>query len=229
MELTTQNINIPGGTSGLNGYFAHPAAGDSLPGLIIIHEIFGLNDNIREITQRFAHEGYAALAVDLFAGRNRAICMFRFFSDMFMNSLNHNGIQDLKVALTYLQDQPMVDKNRVGAVGFCMGGGFAIAWACSDERLKVIAPFYGMAPRPIDAVERSCPVVGSWPEQDFSAAGGRNVEVILSKNNIAHDIKFYPGSTHSFFNSRRDIKPENQAAAADSWERVMAFLREQFN
>lgn len=227
MELITQSINIPGGTPGLSGYLAYPSGGGTYPGLIVIHEAFGLNDNIRGITERFANEGYAALAVDLFAGRNRMVCMFRFFSDMFMNSLNHNGIQDLKVALTHLQNQPMVDKDHVGAVGFCMGGGFAIAWACSDERLKVIAPFYGIAPRPVDAVARSCPVVASWPEKDFTAAGGHNIETELSKNNIPHDIKFYPGATHSFFNGRRDIKPENQAAAADSWERVMDFFKTQ--
>ncbi len=227
MELVTKSVSIPGGTPRLSGYFAHPTGGESLPALVIIHEAFGLNDNIRQITERFANEGYAALAVDLFAGRNRMVCMFRFFSDMFMNSLNHNGIQDLKVALTHLQDQPMVDKNHVGAVGFCMGGGFAIAWACSDERLKVIAPFYAMAPRPIEAVARSCAVVGSWPEKDFSTGGGHNVEALLSKNNIPHDIKFYPGATHSFLNSRRDSKPENQTAAADSWERMMAFFKEQ--
>jgi len=227
MELITQSVSIPGGTPGLSGYFVHPSGGESLPGLVIIHEAFGLNDNIREITQRFANEGYAALAVDLFAGRNRMVCMFRFFSDMFRNSLDHKGIQDLKTSLTYLERQPIVNKNRVGAVGFCMGGSFAVAWACSDERLKVIAPFYAFAPRPLDAVARSCPVVGSWPEKDFSAGGGHQIEAELSQANIPYDIKFYPGSTHSFLNGRRDIKPENQAAAADSWERMMEFFKTQ--
>lgn len=227
MELVTQSVTIPGGTPGLNGYLAYPSVAEALPALVIIQEAFGLNEDIREITRQFASRGFAALAVDLFAGRNRLICMFRFFTDMFRDSLNHNGIQDLRIALTYLQNQPPVDKNRTGAVGFCMGGGFAIAWACTDERLKVIAPFYGTAPRPVEAVARSCPVVGSWPEKDFTVGSGHSVEAVLSKNNIPHDIKFYPGATHSFFNGRRDSRPENQTAAADAWERMMRFFEQQ--
>jgi carboxymethylenebutenolidase len=226
MEIITQSVIIPDGTPGLNGYFAYPTSGESLPALVIIHEAYGLNDDLREITRRFANEGYAVLAVDLFAGRNRMMCMFRFFTESLRNSFDHSGIQDLKTSLTFLQDQPMVDKTRVGAVGFCLGGGFAIAWACSDQRLKVIAPFYALAPRPITTVERTCPVVGSWPEKDFSTGAGHKVEAVLRQNNIPHDIKFYPGATHSFFNGRRDGRPENRAAADDAWERMMDFFRE---
>jgi len=68
-------------------------------------------------------------------------------------------------------EQPGVDGGRLGAIGFCMGGGSAIAWACTEERLQVVTPFYGMNLRPLDAVYRACPVVGSYPEKDFPRAG----------------------------------------------------------
>src|SRR5690606_27566436 len=105
-----------------------------------VHEAYGLNDNIKAITERFAREGYVTLAVDLFAGRNRMMCLLRFFSATFINALDHGAIHDLRVALTYMENLATVDTARLGAVGFCMGGNFAICWACVDERLKVVAP-----------------------------------------------------------------------------------------
>jgi carboxymethylenebutenolidase len=223
MDIRTETVQIPGGTPNLSAYFAVPAGEGKFPGVVIIHEVFGLNDNIKDIARRFANEGYAALSVDLFAGRNQVICMFRFFGGMFLNSLNHGGIHDLKASLNYLENHPRVDSSKLGAIGFCMGGGFAIAWACTDERLNVIAPFYGMLPRPADAMERLCPVVGSYPENDFTKNGALRLEAELSKNNIAHDIKIYPDARHSFFNDQR--RNYNAEASADAWQRTLAFFK----
>src|SRR5438046_231790 len=153
MPTDAKMISMPNGSTHLTAYLAQPPAdGDARrPGLVIIHEIFGLNGDIKSIADRFASEGYAALAVDLFSGRNRALCMFRFMSAMFVNSLDHRGIKELKTALTHLAAQPGVDPDHLGAIGFCMGGNFAICWACTDQRLKVVAPFYAANPRPLEA------------------------------------------------------------------------------
>lgn len=195
------------------------------PAVVVIHEAYGLNENIKDIARRFAEEGYAALAVDLFGGRNRAVCMTRFMAGMLGGSVNRYGIQDLKDALTFLAKMPDVDAQRLGAIGFCMGGSFAIAWACTDSRLKAIAPFYGANPRPLDAaVKRSCPVVGSYPERDFTAGAGRKLDGALTRAGIAHDIKVYPGARHSFFNDAG--RAYDAAASADAWSRVLAFFAE---
>src|SRR5438445_7533589 len=155
------------------GYLALPDGDGPHPGVVVIHEAYGLNDHIKDITRRFADAGYAALAVDLFTGRNRAVCMSRYMAGMLIGSVNRYGIDDLKSGLTFLAKLTDVDAQRMGAIGFCMGGGFAIAWACTDSRLKAIAPFYAATPRPLDVVRRLCPVVGSYPEQDFTARAGR--------------------------------------------------------
>src|SRR5438309_7033960 len=155
------------------GYLALPDGDGPHPGVVVIHEAYGLNDHIRDIAGRFAGAGYAALAVDLFSGRNRAVCMSRYMAGMLIGSVNRYGIDDLKSGLTFLAKLDEVDAQRMGAIGFCMGGGFAIAWACTDSRLKAIAPFYASNPRPLDVVSRLCPVVGSYPEQDFTARAGR--------------------------------------------------------
>jgi carboxymethylenebutenolidase len=204
------------------GYLVTPDGPGPHPGVVVIHEVYGLNDQIKEICRRFASAGYAALAVDLFTDRNRAVCMTRYMAGMLLGSVNRYGVSDLKSALTYLAKNRAIDAKRLGAIGFCMGGSFAVAWACTDSRLKAIAPFYAVNPRPLDVVSRLCPVVGSYPENDFTAKAGRTLDVELDRHGIAHDIKIYPGAEHSFVNTAS--KAYNQAAAEDSWTRVMKFF-----
>jgi len=224
MALAAQSVSFPFGTTQLEGYLARPEGDGPFPGVVVIHEIFGLNENIRDIARRFAGVGYVALGVDLFAGRNRAVCMFRFIGEQLFKPLDNNSIRELKTALTFLAEQPGVDNARLGTIGFCMGGSFAIAWACNDDRLKVIAPYYARNPRPLEAIARLCPVVGSYPSGDFTTAAGQKLDVELDRYNIPHDIKIYPGARHSFFN---DKGPTYDAAAAqDSWQRVMSFFKE---
>ncbi len=219
-----ETVSFPSGGATRPAYLAWLDGEGPFPGVVVIHEVLGLNDNIREITRRFAEAGYMALAVDLFAGRNRAACMVRVMSGLLLNSLGNSDIRELKDALTYLAARPEADETRLGAISFCMGGGFALAWACTDDRLKAIAPYYGTNPRPLDAVARACPVVGSYPGRDYTAVSARRLDAALDRNDIAHDIKIYPGTMHAFFN---DQGPTHQApAAADSWRRVLAFFGE---
>jgi carboxymethylenebutenolidase len=208
--MRTRTISFQSGDDHLEAFFARPERGEPFPGVVVIHEASGLNDNIKDIARRFANQGYAAFAVDLFANRNRSPDLF--------------GVPDLKRALGVLAEQPYVDEDRLGAIGFCMGGGFAIAWACTDDRLKAIAPYYGANPRPLSAVARSCPVVGSYPGSDFTARSARKLEAELERHGVPHDVKIYPGARHSFFNDRgRSYDP---AASEDSWRRTLAFFRE---
>lgn len=224
MASAAQSVSFQLGTTQLEGYLARPEGDGPFPGVVVIHELFGLNENIKDIARRFASAGYVALAGDLFAGRNRAVCMFRFIGEQLFKPLDNNSIRELKTALTFLAEQPEVDNTRLGAIGFCMGGSFAIAWACNDDRLKVIAPYYGRYPRPLEAVARLCPVVGSYPSGDFTTADGQKLDVELDRYNIPHDIKIYPGARHSFFNDKG--RAYDAAAAQDSWQRVMTFFKE---
>src|SRR5215216_3454393 len=156
---TTQMVSFHSGDERLEAYLARPEGDGPFPGVVIIHEALGLNENIKDIANRFAGEGYAGLAADLFANRNRAVCMARIIGSALRGSPDRSGVPDLKAALGVLAEQPYVDRGRLGAIGFCMGGGLAIAWACTDDRLKAIAPYYGTNPRPLSAVARACPVV----------------------------------------------------------------------
>jgi len=220
--MISEQVAVPVKSGTFDSFYARPDGDGPFPGVVVIHEIFGLNDNIRDIAGRFAAEGYAALAVDMMSGRNRAVCMARFMSVLVLKPLNHRGIHDLRASLTWLAGRPEIDTDRLGAIGFCMGGSFALSWACTDTRLKVTAPFYSMNPRPLEAVARSCPVVGSFPEDDWTAKGGQKLEEMLDTHDVTNDIVIYPEAGHSFFNDQGSHY--NAEAAEDAWQRTLAFF-----
>jgi carboxymethylenebutenolidase len=219
---TSVSVALPGGRA-LQAYFVRPPAAGLAPGVVVIHEIFGLNDNIRSIARRFAGEGYAALAVDLFSTGGRATCMLRLLHGMLIRPLENGVVAELQAALDFLRGQPGVDPERVGVIGFCLGGTFALQLACVAGGLRAASVFYGQNPRPLEAVARACPIVGSYPERDFTARAARQLEPLLERYQVPHDIKLYPGARHSFFNDQRPAAYQPEAAA-DAWRRTLAFF-----
>lgn len=205
----------------LAGYLVMPAATPA-PGVLILHEVFGLNDNMRDIADRFAAAGYAALAADLFSDGNKTVCMFRAFYGLFLTPLNNGTLRKVRAAFEYLQRAPGVDSAHVGAIGFCMGGSFALQLACVEGNLRAVHVVSGQNPRPRDAIARACPLVGSYAEKDFMARAGRQLDLALDRHNIPHDIKVYPDGIHSMFNDR--ASGHNPAVADDAWGRTIAFF-----
>jgi len=168
-------------TESLDGsYLALPDGAGPFPGVVVVHEASGLNTNIRDICERFARRGYAALGVDLFEGRSRAVCMARMLVGGWAGNLDYYGVPSLKAALGQLAARPEIDGRRIRAVGFCLGGSIVLTWACTDDRLTAIAPFYGTAPRPRAAIQRMCPVVGSWADKDFTTRAAGVLETELT-------------------------------------------------
>jgi carboxymethylenebutenolidase len=206
----------------MEAYLAMPDGEGPFPGVVVIHEIFGLNENIRQIARRFAEEGYAALPVDLFSTGSRVACLLRIFHGMLLRPLANGVVADLRAAVDFLKRLPEVDPERIGVIGFCMGGSYALQLACVEEDLRVASVFYGMNPRPLEAVARACPIVGSYPEEDFTASAARQLEPLLEEYRVPHDIKIYPGARHSFFNDTGAAY--HSGAAADAWRRTLAFF-----
>jgi carboxymethylenebutenolidase len=225
-QIHTSTVSVPraNGRGLMESLLVKPESAGSVPGLVVIHEIFGLNENIRGIAKQFAEQGYAALAVDLFSNRSRALCMVQLIQGMLFRPLNNAMLSDLQSAFAFLQKQPGVDTKRIGAVGFCMGGGYALQLAVTAQGMKVASVFYGAVPKPLDTFARSCPIVGSYPEKDFTVQGARQLDAVLEKNNISHDIKFYQNTQHSFFNQQRT--PFEVDAAKDAWQRMLSFFGE---
>jgi len=203
-----------------------------VPGLLMIYEIFGMSDEMRRVARDLAAEGYAVLIPDLFArGRVRALCVAATMRTM----VNGSGaaMDDLEAARRWLADRPEVDGTRLGTIGFCMGGSFALLLARTGL-YKVSAPFYG---RPPD-LPRSCPVVASFGGRDLGMRGApEKLTADLDAAGVAHDVKMYPEAGHSFFTRTPGLKGQlvrrlpihaeyHEASAQDAHRRVVAFFRE---
>lgn len=226
MSLQTSTVSVPraNGKGGMDSFLAKPDGAGPFPGVIVIHEIFGLNDNIRDISRQFAEQGYAALGVDLFSNRNRMICMMQIIHGMLIRPLNNSMLDDLKSCVAFLQKQSGVDANRIGTVGFCMGGAYALQLAITDKGMKAASVFYGANPKPLEAVAEACPIVGSYPDKDFTTKAARELEVSLTKYNVPHDIKIYDNTQHSFYSQQRT--PFEVDASKDAWQRMLSFFQQ---
>jgi len=205
-----------------------------VPGLLMIYEVFGMSDEMRRVARDLAAEGYAVLIPDLFArGRVRALCVAATMRTMVTGS--GAAMDDLEAARRWLADRPEVDGTRLGTIGFCMGGSFALLLARTGL-YKVSAPFYG---RPPD-LPRSCPVVASFGGRDLGMRGApEKLTADLDAAGVPHDVKVYPDAGHSFFTRtpgltgqlvrRLPIHAEyHEASAQDAHCRVVAFFREHF-
>jgi carboxymethylenebutenolidase len=204
------------------------------PGMIVIHEIFGLNDDIRRISGRFADLGYVVLAPDLFdTGGARILCVLRTF--LAIRRREGPAFADLDAARAWLADRPEVDASRIGVAGFCLGGGFALLYAVRAP-LRVAAAFYGEVPATSEELSGICPVLGGYGGRDKIFAGqGRRLETLMSELGVAHDVKVYPDAGHSYMSKHEGLFATisaygpmavgfNPAAEADSWARIRAFF-----
>jgi len=229
MALQTATVSVPraNGKGVMESFLIKPESAGPFPGLVVIHEIFGLNDNIRDIARRFAEQDYTVLAVDLFSNRNRMVCMLQIIHGMLIRPLNNSMLADLKSSVAFLQKQPNVDANRIGTVGFCMGGAYALQLAITDKGMKAASVFYGANPRPLEAVAEACPIVGSYPDKDFTTKAARELETSLTKYNVPHDIRIYDNTQHSFYSQQRT--PFEVDASKDSWQRMLSFFQEHLN
>jgi carboxymethylenebutenolidase len=150
--------------------------------------------------------------------------MMQLMHGMMFRPLKNTMLSDLQSTMAFLRQQPGVDPTRTGVVGFCIGGGYALQLAVTDIGMKAASSFYSAVPKPLEVFVQSCPIIGSYPEKDFSAAGARELDAVLEKNNIPHDIKFYENTQHSFFNQQRT--PFEVEASKDASQRMLSFFNE---
>jgi carboxymethylenebutenolidase len=208
-----------------DGFLARPNGDGPFPGVIVIQEWWGLNDNIKDIAQRFAGEGFAALAPDLYHGKVAAE-PDEAMKAMMATDMNRAS-KELTKAADYLASQPYTQGRGIGATGFCMGGGLALTLACDSAHIKAVAPFYGANPSPIEKVENiQGPLFVSYAEHDdwVGPAVREALEGALQRFDKQHEIKVYPGTQHAFFN---DTRPDayNEAAAKDAWGKMLELFR----
>src|SRR5699024_9086756 len=164
-ENPLQNVTFESNGSSAHGYLALPDSGRG-PGLIVIQEWWGLVDHIADVTNRFAAEGFVALAPDLYGGRTTHDAQEA--SELMQQLPVEDAARDLAGAVDYLLSHDAVTSSTIGAVGFCMGGGFVLVLAAQQgDRIGAAVPFYGVPPaEPIDFSGLTAPVLGHYGERD---------------------------------------------------------------
>jgi carboxymethylenebutenolidase len=213
-------VEFPANGRQVPGYLARPAA-DGAPGLIVIQEWWGLVPHIKDLAERFAREGFVALAPDLYYGKQSEEPDEARKLAMEMD--RPRAIRDLEGAAAYLRS---LGCAKVGAVGYCMGGALVWELATRPGAIDAGAPYYG---RPV-AMERidevGVPIEGFYGEKDqgIPAEGVRQVADALRQQGKDADVHVYEGADHAFFNDTRSSSYHREASE-DAWRRTLAFFR----
>lgn len=222
-------------TPELHGVLAVPDGAGPWPAVVMVHEVFGIDESMRAQITRLAESGYVVLMPDLFSRGGARKCLTATFRALTRGA--GQAFVDVEAAKELLLSRPDTTA-KVGVIGFCMGGGFALLLA--SRGYDAASVNYGMLPKDLDAaLAGACPIVGSFGGKDKQLPGAApRIEAVLSANSIAHDVKEYPEAGHAFMNPVQAGGPvfgallrvtgakPNPEAATDAWQRIDSFFAE---
>jgi carboxymethylenebutenolidase len=219
--ITTNKTKFSGGGNDVNLFIARPEGVEKAPAIIVVQEWWGLNPHIEDVAQRFAREGFIAVAPDLYDG---VITKDPKEAGNLMGALKtEKGLAYLQTVLTQLRS--MNEVTSVGVTGFCMGGTYALLLAC-HAKLEASAPFYGDVPTDTAIIGKlSCPVlfIGGEKDQWINLEKMNRLDSALKQHGKEGEVRVYQGADHAFFN---DTRPEvySKSDAEDAWSRVIGFF-----
>jgi carboxymethylenebutenolidase len=225
-ELISEFIKFPGETGDVRAFLSHPKSGNKFPAVIIIHEIWGLNPHILNVTKRIAKEGFLAMAPDALSplgntpenDQEKAMSMIRGLDQ-------RQTVKNFIAAVKFLKTNPL-STGKVGCTGFCWGGGMTNQLAVNSPDLDAAVPYYGMQPAADDVAKIKAPVMAHYGANDPRIDEGIPAfEEALKKYKKDYQIFIYEGAGHAFNN---DSNPEryNEKAAKLAWSRTIAFFKE---
>ena len=203
----------------ISGFLAQPVNEGVYPGIILIHEWTGIVDHVKEVCMRLARQGYAVLAPGLFHGRiGRSVEQNMQLSESLDDAI---ALGDLGASLNYLQGLPFVIRDRIGCIGFCMGGRLAWRLLTMRQDLRAGVPFYGAAPPSADVPKIRAAVLAIYGELDERInATIPDLEKAVHGSGVHYEKVMYPGADHAFHNDTGvNYQPE---AARDAWTRTLA-------
>jgi carboxymethylenebutenolidase len=220
------DISYKSGSETVHALLYRPAGGAAAkhPAVIVIHEWWGLNDWVKEQAADLAAHGYVALAVDLYRGQ--VATDPDTAHELSRGVPQDRGIRDLKAADTFLRADKHVDSTHIGAIGWCMGGGYALSFAVADPNLKAVVANYGPLPTdPASLGQIHAAILGNYGGLDkgIPPATVESFASAMKKLGKSVDVKIYPDAGHAFEN------PNNKAGyraedAADARSRYMRFF-----
>jgi len=223
-----QNVTFDRDGTTISGYLQLPPQGRG-PGLIVIQEWWGLDDHMVSVVDRFAAEGFVALAPDLYGGR---VTHGVDEAGELLGALSvEEAAAKLSGAVDYLLGQDAVTSEKVGAVGFCMGGGFVLMLATErPDQIGAVVPFYGVGPAVPQTYERvTAPVQGHYGEQDamYPVDSAHAQEAQIRAESSAEVEYFYYPAGHAFANDDDHLGTYDAEAAGLAWQRTLDFLHAQ--
>ena len=219
-------VRFSAGEGDAPGYLAMPEGEGPFPGVVVIQEYWGLVGHITSVADRFAAEGFVALAPDLYHGQVAAEPDDA--RKLAMEMKTDAAIQDIQGAVDYLTGLPNVSPEKAGVVGFCMGGGLAARMSYQGRDVGAVVVFYGKAPLDDDTVPNiSVPFLGIFGSDDHGITPDMVSEWddLMTRHNKTHEMVVYPGAGHAFFNEDRPTV-YNPEASADAWQRTISWLRQ---
>jgi len=222
-----QNVTFPSNGTTAHGYLALPESGRG-PGVVVIQEWWGLTDHIADVTNRLAAQGFVALAPDLYGGTTThdADEAGRLMQELPVD----RAARDLGGAVDFLLGHDSVTSSKVGAVGFCMGGGFVLVLAAQQgEKIGAAVPFYGVLGEDYPSFANlSAPLLGHFGEHDDMAspdAVRQLADRIEQESGTRPDFRIYPAG-HAFFNDENHLGTYAPEQASEAWESTLDFLRQ---
>jgi carboxymethylenebutenolidase len=217
-------VSYKSGAATVQGYLAQPAGKGPAPAVVVIQEWWGLNDWVKKQADALAAKGYVALAPDLYRGK---VTDKQEEAHQLMSGLSQDqAVGDLKAAYAYLAARKDVKANRIGVIGWCMGGKYALLLA-SEEPVAATVAYYGAPPTDAATLARiKSPVMGNYGAEDKgpSPEAVRAFEEAMKKAGKTADIKIYEGAGHAFANENNPWGGYRKDAAADAWQRTVAFF-----
>ena len=215
------DLNVDGQT--VKAYY-NPSQGEKVPGIVVLMEWWGLNDHIKKVVDRFAGDGYAAIAPDLYSSQGNAVTDNPDEAAKLMENVNQDQVmKEVQTSVDHLRGQGGVNPEKVAVMGFCMGGRYALASAALVDNIKCVVSYYGMV-RPVYSLMPKFKV----PVQYFAGDKDKYVTLLETtqlRKNIKKlgDMIVYYGKGHAFFNETRDTY--DKVAAEDSWKKMLDFLK----
>ncbi len=226
--LKSSDVKFPAlDTAVISGYLSRPKGPEKRLGVVIVHEWRGINEEIRDVARELAKAGYVALVPDLLS-RNGGTASFsspEAATESLLKIDERTITNDLTAAANYLKRQNFVRPDKIGVIGFCWGGGKALAFATRDPDLAAAVIYYGENPRNLDDVKNiTAPVLGQYGGADKRITSGvPKLEEAMKKYGKSFEYKIYPGAPHAFNNdtSPRSYRPE---AAKEAWGKTLDFF-----
>ncbi len=226
LAVEGKSVSYKSGDETVHATLYRPAGKGPFPALMVIHEWWGLNDWVKEQASKFADEGYVALAIDLYRGKvadNPDLA-----HELMRGVPEDRAKRDLRAAYDFLAAQADVRKDRLGAIGWCMGGGYALDVALAEPHLAADVINYGhLATDPDELKKIQAPILGLFGGQDrgITPEDVKKFQQAMETLGKKIEVKIYSDAGHAFENpnNKQGYRAED---AADAWKRTIAFLAE---